>query len=144
MDRLLSFNPCYCGCGLGSPQQLFGCLRYSTVSILVIVDVVWEDDKIKIRMKKFRSFNPCYCGCGLGSSIPSLTASLLFLFQSLLLWMWSGKQRFTFGVSVVYDVSILVIVDVVWEGCSNTCCQLSIDVSILVIVDVVWEAEPKL
>ena len=59
-------------------------------------------------------FNPCYCGCGLG-------------------------RCFIFNILFINNVSILVIVDVVWEVAMKIDFIHFYCVSILVIVDVVWE-----
>ena len=87
----------------------------ASVSILVIVDVVWEGSA--------RLSGVCH----------------VIEFQSLLLWMWSGKFQWFSVFLTFFLVSILVIVDVVWEVSSCFINALRIAVSILVIVDVVWE-----
>ena len=87
----LCFNPCFCGSGLGRIVRPAGREPVSLVSILVFVEVVWEViDELEQQVKAAE-------------------------FQSLFLWKWFGKTAQQPGYQMNIYVSILVFVEVVWE-----------------------------
>src|SRR5208283_3943315 len=134
------------------------------VSILVLVDVSFEAASL-IEMSDwdafqslfswmFRSkyqtlfladilicFNPCSRGCFVRSlqvyTLPTVTNE----FQSLFSWMFRSK-RMQFCFRRQQQVSILVLVDVSFEGKLTELLIILKAVSILVLVDVSFEAPP--
>ena len=63
-----SFNPCYCGCGLGSEflrSYIVKRKRFQSLLLWMWSGKFAASTSIVV---PFMCFNPCYCGCGLGSN----------------------------------------------------------------------------
>ena len=116
MDAAVGFNPCYCGCGLGSLQALGSLFQVLGFQSLLLW--MWSGKLIFLsRASLCPSFNPCYCGCGLGRCFFSSSPRIERSFNPCYCGCGLGRQNVCVRW-VKWGVSILVIVDVVWEGCA--------------------------
>ena len=114
------FNPCCGGIPLRIGPDVSSIGSSSFVSILVVVEYLWESPTSLLSVSDQFSFNPC---CG---GIPLRIASQPFLCQPS------------------QCVSILVVVEYLWECYGTETAPTWIDaVSILVVVEYLWESTLK-
>ena len=77
-----SFNPSFCGFGIGGKSPLLQASKSLKVSILVSVDSVLEALFASKPLITSSGFNPSFCGFGIGGSSIVLSNAVGTVFQS--------------------------------------------------------------
>ncbi len=86
------------------------------VSILIVLDLLWEVPIRYCRKMRKASFNPYCAGFAVGRWANIHRVNGVDMFQSLLCWICCGKSIYKIRFVFSRKVSILIVLDLLWEA----------------------------